>query len=135
MRFGLVNATESTVQTSEFEDLQAAAKALGLRMGAVDFGGLTPNLNLIVYEFGLFVDPDAQRFFAVGMQLYAGNAVIFQTNDAGDTVDLSEPLPLIRFFPTAKDVEQAISAGQIRRPQTAVNGQVTWQWNAKSGQT
>lgn len=135
MRFGLVNATQGTVQTSEFDNLREAAWSLGLDMSAVDFGSLSRQIHLVVYEFGLRADPRTQCFFSVAGQLYAGNAAIFQVDDRGDTVDLSEPLPPIRFLPTVEDVERAISAGEIMRPQIAVNGEVVWQWNVKSGQT
>jgi hypothetical protein len=84
-------------------------------------------IAIVVYEFGLFIPRDQQRYFAIRDQLYAGAAILYGFDAAGETVDLRE-LPAVYFFGSAEEVERAIVGRQINRPILAVNNEVLWRW-------
>jgi hypothetical protein len=86
-------------------------------------------IGIIVHEYGLFVPPPQQTYFAINKRLYAGNAILYAFNSAGETINIERPLPLmIHWLRNALEVEQAITLGIVLRPQQRINNQVTWSW-------
>jgi hypothetical protein len=84
-------------------------------------------IGVIVYEFGLYVDPTKQSFFAIDGNLYAGNAVLYAFGAHGETIDMGMP-PNIKFFDSIAEIESHIRLGKLNRPTMSLNGQVMWQW-------
>jgi hypothetical protein len=131
VKYVLIDPVARTATTVDYPDLRDAERAAGLDPDHVDHGMLTPSIAYVVYEFGLFAPPAEQHYFAIGNTLIAGATVLYGVNAWGESVDLMRStIPDIRWFLGASDVEAAIAAGEIVRPRTAVNGEVTWQWSA-----
>ena len=129
MKYVLVNPILRTATAGDYASLQDAEVAAGLDPGKVDHGMITRSIGYVVFEFGLFAPPEEQHYFAMGRQLIAGSAVLYGVNAWGESVNLHRStIPDIRWFLGVNDVEAAIVSGEIIRPQTAVNGEVTWQW-------
>ena len=115
--------------------------ALGVNPDQTDHGllrratGGAHGLSIVVYEFGLF-EHDGQRWFSLGGRLYAGKAVIYAFDQAGETapVDanaehwirrLLDPL----FFDSIGQVESAIERSIVLRPaMSGPNAARVWQW-------
>jgi hypothetical protein len=129
MKFGIIDAENRIAVIEDHADFRAALAAVGLRSGAIDFGGVSrhPIIQIVVYEYGLFVPRDQQHYFALNGRLYAGNAVLEQADDEGRAVDL-EKMPAVRFLPTGDDAENAIQKGLVPRPKMSRDGVVYWQW-------
>jgi hypothetical protein len=129
MRYVLINPVLRTATAGDYASLQDAEVAAGLDPGAVDHGMITRSIGYVVYEFGLFVPPAQQHYFAMGRGLIAGAAVLYGVDAWGESVNLHRStIPDIRWFLGMNDVEAAIEAGEIIRPETAINGVVTWRW-------
>jgi len=128
MRFGIVNAKLRTAKILDLPDIDTAKRVARLKPLEVDHGSITRHMHIIVYEFSLFVPVDKQVWYCIGRQLYGGNAVVYASDDAGETIDMSMLPPPIIWFKDAAAVEQAIGWGQIERPITAFNGAVLWRW-------
>lgn len=125
MLFGIIDATQQTSTLEDWPDLRQAQRRAGITN--VDHGGIAPGVGITVYQFGLFVSPAKQRYFAIARQLFAGNAVLYGFDERGESVDLLM-LPQVYFLPGAAAVERSIALGLIQRPQMSVNGEVTWEW-------
>jgi len=142
--FILINAQQRTVERQDFESFEQALPAVGLQPGQIDFGALTPTLHLAVYEFGLFQPKKATSYFHIGRRLYAGNAVMFETDEDGVTVSSTSRIldptkggaiialedgraTRLRFL-TGDQAETAMQMGEIDRPQMSVNNVLLWQW-------
>lgn len=132
--FALINPSEKMVNVAGFERLKPdALRAVDLDKKGVDFGALAPDHFIVVYEFGLFEKPEEQSYFALGRNLYAGNAVVFHEDAKGNLVDVdpvvyNKLLAEIRFFNSSEDVEKAITADEITQPSMTVGGEVVWTW-------
>jgi hypothetical protein len=83
-------------------------------------------IGIMVIQFGLFVPPDQQRYFAINRSLYGGNAILYGFNEAGVTIDLQMIPPIV--FMSLKGVEEAIASGALNRPFMAVNDLKIWEW-------
>jgi hypothetical protein len=127
MKFCIINPTELTAKMVDVEDFHAALKVAGLKQGQIDFGALSRYLHIAVYEFGLYLPLDQQKYFSLGRNLYIGNAVFFGSDDHGETINLPR-LPPVMFYRDADAVERAIQRDEIDRPIVSVNGAVLWQW-------
>jgi hypothetical protein len=134
MKYGSINATSQQMTMIECDSFGEAKRACGI--GNVDFGTLVHTANvggiqIAVDEFGMFKPAGEQVYFAIGRRLFAGNALLFAINGRGETVDLSiselEYVP-VRYFEDAHEVERAIAADEIDRPEMCVNGELFWQW-------
>lgn len=129
MKFLIIRPKEKTSSIEELPSIKAAWDSAGLQAGCLDFGQIDKHTAFCVYEFGLFVDPSEQHYFALGRSLIAGNAVCFGVNEFGDTVDFESFDDLdIRFFDDSEHVKAALASGLIDRPQCAVNSIIIWQW-------
>lgn len=106
-------------------DLYARGVDHGVVSKDPDGGGI----GVFVYEYGL-LDGDGP-YFALGGQLYSGDAILYAFDEAGETIDMPQGFMQLKplWLDTKADVELAITAGVIERPQAAINGVVTWQWS------
>lgn len=140
-RFAIIDPKAKTIKAHNASDFKDAIAAAGLKLGELDFGTIGHNnrgdsLSIIVYEFSL-IKGDPKAYFAFDESLFNGNAVLFQADSDGKTIDISEKLiehlssecPHVCWFDSIDEVEAAISAGRISRPQHAINGTVFWSWN------
>ena len=119
-------ATQALIPV-ECNDIRDAMALAGL--GHVDHSVIMPGLGIALY--GIWVARAAGRasYFAIHGRLYAGNAVLYAFNQAGETVSLLQfGMPDVMFMPDADAVERNIALGLVERPQTTVNGLITWQW-------
>ena len=132
MKFATIEPQLRRAQIGDYADLHAAERAVGLEPTKVDHGVVSRTrrrgLSIVVFEFGMFVPPPQQFYFAIGSHLYAGNAVLYAFAPAGETIDIDEPLPPLDWFADASAVERAILRGAVMRPQLKVNGEVMWSW-------
>jgi len=135
MMFATVEPHLCQARIVGFKSLFAAERAIGLEPNKIDFAIVSRDrdrgIGIIVFEYGLFVPPHQQAYFAIEQRLYAGNALLYAFNQVGETIDFEPPLPFIDFFNGALDVEQAIHDGRIVRPQMLLNGKVIWSWPAE----
>jgi hypothetical protein len=131
MKYGIVDPHAARVEIVEAPDLWDAAKTVGVISGRTDHGLIVRDasggMGMFCYEFGLFVPSDKQRYFSVGSLLVAGAAVFYCFDQEGENVDLHEMPPII-FYRDAHQVERAIRAGDINRPEIAANNVVSWRW-------
>jgi hypothetical protein len=127
MRYITIDPIKGTVKAIETDDFQFALETAGLESGRVDHGVVELGVSIVVHEFGLFVDPERQRYFAIGDQLFAGKALLYGFDYRGETVDLRR-VPDVKFFLNAKAVEKAIVDGTIQRPQMKLDSEVIWSW-------
>jgi hypothetical protein len=136
MKFAIVEPAQTHWEVVEAPALHSVCAHLGL--DKPDHNVLIPpghmpsgvGIAIVVDDFGMFVPPEQQRYFIIGRTLFAGNAVMYGFDQQGDTIDLQE-VPQIIFI-SRTGIEGAISAGQIDRPTTRVNGQIVWQWPPSS---
>lgn len=134
MKFLTIDATNRTVQVSNHADLYAAMEAVGLKQGETDFGSVGAQepagggYSIVLYEFGLFSEPATTHYFELGGNLYAGNAVIFRYDRSGETADFPEGTTVIPRFMTGDEAILAVHDGNVRRPETSIDGDVIWQW-------
>jgi hypothetical protein len=132
MKFGIIDPQTTRVEFVDAADLNKAKIAAGLDPDRVDHGIVWRDFqiggtSIVVYEFGLYLPRDRARYFAIGRSLFAGPAVLYGFDAAGETVDLRE-LPAVFFFRDADEVERAIGTGQIGRPVMSMNDQILWRW-------
>ena len=133
MKFGIINTENHQANVFDFATLDDVYAAAGLKRGKVVLGTLTMNqdmsgTSIVVYAYGLLRrKPSEGHYFAIGQRLFEGNAVLSAFDGEGTSIDLNE-MPSVRFFASHIEVEEAIQAKQIRRPQTVANGRVLWQW-------
>ncbi len=104
-----------------------------LQIGNIDHGTVHrardgSGVGIIVYQYGLLQGDGP--YFALDGQLYAGDAILFAFDAIGETIDMPPRVPISMpiWLDTREDVELAIAAGRVERPQSAVNGEVVWQW-------
>ena len=134
MKFLAIKPREEVAEVIEAKDAHAAYRMVGLDPLKIDHGVALKHdgggLGIVVYEFGLFEPSQEQSYFAIGQRLYAGNALIYNFDHKGATVDfeLGRPPVPIWWFDNAADVEAAITNDTISRPQMLVNGDVIWEW-------
>lgn len=137
-RFAIIRPSTRTVTNEDHPDYKSAMQSAGL--DGVDFGTVAnwhdgSSLSIIVYEWGL-VKGNPAEYFALEGRLYNGNAVLFKADLEGETTDLPEGLAAhmqsecthLSWFANPQEVEMAINDGRVTRPQSSINGQVTWEW-------
>ncbi len=125
MKFAVINPKERTFKYADWIDFAAAKREAGL--GHVDHGVCAHGIGIVVSEFGLYEPTDKQSYFAIGAQLYAGNAVMYAFDAHGKSIDLiTYPPP--RWFSSADAVEDAIQRRTVARPEVSMNGKVLWRW-------
>jgi hypothetical protein len=131
MKYVLIDPSTTRV---EMVDLPAQCEAyaqVGLDVTNVDHTTVHRGVAIVVNGTGLLEPSTNQRYFQLGRQLYAGGAVLYGYDPpSGETIDMPW-VPEVLFFKNAQEVERAIAAGQVDRPQTLFNGQLIWEWKAK----
>jgi hypothetical protein len=136
MRYGRIDAVAHKMQIIETDTFDEAQRLCGLKPHEIDHGLIVNvpgvgGLGLFVDEYGLFVPPLNQNYFALGERLYAGNALVYAFDAKGVTVDFEDSEQLsIRWFGSGHDVQRAIQRGEIIAPQIRVNGELIWMWPA-----
>jgi hypothetical protein len=133
MKFAIIEpaaARWEVIEATTPQDLYARAGFdTNIDHGMIAPAGALPSgvgISIVVDGFSLFKPKEQQRYFAIGRQLYGGNAVLYGFDEHGETVDLKEmPVPV---FMTLAGVEKAIEDGQIERPTSSFNGEKFWEW-------
>lgn len=134
MKYGRIDAAAHKLDIIESDLFDSAERMCGLDPGKTDHGtiGHHPDvggIGIVVAEFGLFVPPLNQYYFALDARLFAGNAMLYCYDEAGDTVDFDDTgLVTPRWFASGMEVARAITKGELIRPQLSVNGVVVWEW-------
>ena len=140
--FAIIEPRLRQIRTADFIDYKGAVIAAGLKLGELDFGTVASwpdgrTLSIIVYEYGLLKDKsDPKGYFGFDKRLFNGNAVLFEANEEGETIDLNPALARhfesdcthFSWYANTLEVERAIDSGQVARPQSAINGEVFWEW-------
>src|SRR5262245_23390590 len=136
MRFVLVDPRLRGARFIQAKDIGAAITRAGLDRNETGHGIIareqTRGIGIFVHEFSLFVPVQRQVYFAIGRHLYAGNAVLYAFDYVGKTIDFALPIPMLTFFGSALEVEEAIHRDLIDRPQLVLNGEVLWSWPAEA---
>lgn len=121
-----------TVAPVEADDPNALARKLA--GGGVDHGTVYRNpergIGIIVYEYGL-VEGNGPYFELMGV-LYSGHAILFGFDEGGETIDMPEKEDFLitpLWLADKGEVELAIAAGLVQRPETRVNGALIWSWS------
>jgi hypothetical protein len=130
MRYLAIYAAEREVRLIEAADVFDAKRQLGLN--DVDFGAIDKHHSIVVYEYCLYEDPAKAPYWRLGSKLYAGNAFIF-AHGGPETVDMDWMPDLVRkqleFFEGGREeIEAAIAAGRVERPEARINGELVWEW-------
>jgi hypothetical protein len=131
MRFLIIIPKTQSVIHVRAHDTDGAKEVAELDLN-VDHGSLGSGIGIIVKDFGL-CEPQP-HYFAIGKQLFAGNAVIYQYNiHDGETTDILERnCDIIRdqttFYNGFQEVETAIENGLITRPYIAINNEILSIW-------
>ena len=87
-------------------------------------------LGIFVGGHSMFEPVNEQKYFAIGGRLYAGRGLVYAFDGQGRTIEFARPIPMVRFFEDALEIEYAIHQHEIMRPQIVINGKVTWSWPA-----
>jgi len=127
MRYAIINPKAKTLRAIDASSFEVALDVAELAAVGRDHGMITRNLAIVVYEYGLFEPPGQQYYFALGGRLYAGNALLYACDEAGETIDLTA-CPEPTFFKDAAEVEAAIYMGAVARPTRSFNERIVWQW-------
>jgi len=129
MKFGIIDPRSARAEIIDAPDWYTAGKEVGIVAGQTDHGLIVRDksggLGYFVYEFGMFV-PD-QRYCSIGRILIAGSAVLYEFDGEGESMDLGEMPPVV-FYGNDEQVENAIAAGHVERPQVKINDVVFWTW-------
>lgn len=137
MKFIAIEPRLTRIRAVEAPSVRGAQKLLEPPLEQVDHASIGRPFYIVVDEFGLLRELNL-GYFALGFNIYAGNALIYATDNYGETVSITDLAPnavtsihgITIMFPNAAAVERAISDGYVQRPQTTVNGRVVWQWKA-----
>jgi hypothetical protein len=134
MRFVAIEAEARKLATVYAEVPQDVYELVGLDPLHVDHGVVYRSdltgigVAIVVFEHGLFAPPEKTFYFSIGRQMFAGNAILYAFDGAGETIDMPERLPPVMFYKSFREVERAIERGDIDRPATFVNGAPMWSW-------
>ena len=132
MKIGIVDPASLRFDIVDVSDVREAVVQAGLHPDRTDHGLIYRDYRVggvarICYEFALFVPAQRQRYFSVQHFLCAGPHVLYQFDAEGETVDLTA-LPPVIFYRDASEVERAIDAQIVERPQMSINNEVLWRW-------
>ena len=137
MRFLTIEPDEMAIGEIEAPNAGVAKVAIlgdiDVDHGVVDGPKGGVSLAIIVDEYSL-LDTNDQKFFSIGDKLFAGKAVIYGFDGAGETVSIPEDddrisASTVVFMKGVEEVEAAITSGRLPRPRAAINGEVIWEWN------
>jgi hypothetical protein len=135
MLFAAIKPKQQKVIPIEARDFAEALPQAGLKSGEIDFGAFRRDddylIGYAVYEYSNFVAPQEQSYAIFNGAFIAGNALVYYANPMGETISLPNIAmiqKLTSYLPAARDVEQAIADGRVRRPAIVINGKVYWAW-------
>jgi hypothetical protein len=137
MKFGIIDPATKSFNVIDVADVVRAYALAHLDPDKTDHGVVTRLENrhyvcYVVYEYGFFVPANEQHYCDVGGRLIAGRAVIYEADPYGRTVTLSDEAFVLvgtpTWFESPDEVELAIAAGLVVRPELSVNGEVLWSW-------
>jgi hypothetical protein len=135
MNFLIIRPATREVVPIEAKELHDVYDAAGLAHMEVDHGLVRrahddkPGVGVVVFEWGFRVEAAKQHYFAIYSKLYAGTAVAYGFDEAGETIDLPfDAMPEVDWFADHHAVEAAIRDGALKRPQLRVDGRLLWQW-------
>lgn len=128
-KYLVINPLDKTVK---FETDTSQMKARMFGNQGVDFGVLEVGMTIMVYEYGL-LQGHVASYFSIGTRLYAGNAIVFATDEEGATIGVAGHVinalnQLLKWYDSIAEVEAAIEGREIERPHASVSGEVIWQW-------
>lgn len=129
MRYYAIRPERAEIVPIEAESFEDALKAVGLEPGSVDHGSLQGRLAIVVHEYSLFHGKDA-HYFSIGRKLYAGGALVYRTDEQGETISFAKTakFPLeVRFYRDADEVAWAIQDEEIEQPASYI-GSLAWVW-------
>lgn len=130
MKFVIVKPRMKAAEAGDFADLDdALRRGAGLKPARVEHRVVHPrSLMIAVYEYALFVSPDAQSYFRIDASLYGGPAVLYRIGSDGVTTDLVT-LPTITWFNNPAEVAIAIQNKRLQQPTLeSAGGKVLWEW-------
>lgn len=136
MQFVTIDPRNATVEIVQAKEVTEVYERVGLERGKVDFATIHRyedngyTINIVVFEYGLFLPSDQGKYFSLGSHLYEGGAVIFAADAIGNTIDIRAKPPVM-FYRDGAEVENAIAAGVLQRPTIAINEKEIWSWPAK----
>jgi hypothetical protein len=142
VRYLKIDAAAHRVELIEAATFREAERMCGLDPGAVDHATLvvdgdrlfrapvnarSPRYRIAGLCVVTFSAGAAVGYFAFGRRLFEGNAIMFAFAPGGATIDIPTDTSQLtpRWFATAQEVEAAIEAGEIDRPQRT---DLRWQW-------
>src|SRR5262245_47057805 len=133
MKYGKIDAAAHKVSIIEAEHWDDAKRMCGLVPLQTDIGTIHHEFGvggcaIVVAEFGLFVPPDQQHYFAIGVRIFAGNAMLYSYDAEGVTIDFDYPDLKITWFNSGRDVENAILTGKVVRPRISRADVTLWEW-------
>src|SRR5262252_9939743 len=122
MRYVVIDPEKQTTRAIEASGFDVALDVARLGSVGRDHAVAAPGIAIVVFEFGLYMSPTEQHYFALGRRLYAGTALLYAFDEGGNTVDLTRN-PVPRFFKSPAEIEAAISSGEIERPTHVLNNE------------
>lgn len=132
MIFSVIDPNIRSIEHREFSSLEKALQSLDLHRREIQFGSvLLPqtDLGIAVDGNGLYEDPERQKFFAIGRQLFAGPAVIFGRDEDGEIASVPKDVFfIIRWFDHYQRIVEAIERGEIDQPCIKIGGEPLWVW-------
>jgi hypothetical protein len=132
LSFIAIDPRNATVEVVEAEDLREVYERVGLESTKVDHSTIArlPNdelICLVVDDLGMHKPVSEAKYWSIGAQLLEGGAVLYAADAMGETVSIRAKPPVM-FYRDAAEVEKAIAAGEVMRPEMSLNGEVVWRW-------
>lgn len=132
-QFILIDPENKSIRLTEALTWRDAALTIDLPSDQCDHQSLGLEYGMFVYEWGLMRPRKPGLYWRLNKQLLNGPAVIYRetegTNADCSSSVLSALTNHVEWLGTETDVEKAISEGRVNRPNSAINGQVYWEWN------
>jgi hypothetical protein len=128
-RCAIITPRRKAIEAGVFDTIEDAVRFAGLKPNRSEHRVVDGGLNIVVFEYSLFVSPDAQDYFQIGKTLYGGRAVLYAHSSLGTPADLTV-VPSITWFADAAAAADAIDKGKVDRPaqRRAGSGDLIWEW-------
>lgn len=131
-QFILIDPENKNIRLAEAPSWRDAALTIDLPSDECDHQSLGREYGMFVYEWGLVKPRKTGLYWRLDKLLLNGPAVIYREIE-GKPADCPSALAAVydyvEFLGSEADVEAAIVAGRVNRPQTKINGKVVWEWN------
>ncbi len=119
----LVDPAKRQVRVEDFDDVRDAEAMMGLDHARVESSQLDLDHDILVDKESIMQPVHEARYFSIGRNLYAGNAVICNAKPANVQIT-----PEAIHWMTAAEVADAIQMGDIEQPVLMVGGECEWWW-------